>query len=105
VAAAPNSPPVALVHQHGTQLQHGIRQPKKFTDGMVRWGMHSTVEPEEPTTLGAALNDRRWVAAMDAEFDALLRNGTWHLVPRPKGKNIIGSKWVYKVKWKVDGTV
>jgi hypothetical protein len=105
VAAAPNSPPVALVHQHGTQLQHGIRQPKKFTDGMVRWGMHSTVEPEEPTTLGAALNDRRWVAAMDAEFDALLRNGTWHLVPRPKGKNIIGSKWVYKVKRKADGTV
>jgi hypothetical protein len=29
----------------------------------------------------------------------------WHLVPRPKGKNIIRCKWVYKVKRKADGTI
>jgi histone deacetylase 1/2 len=27
------------------------------------------------------------------------------LVPIPKGKNIIGCKWVYKVKRKADGTI
>jgi histone deacetylase 1/2 len=42
---------------------------------------------------------------MDVEHQALVRNKTWHLVPPPKGKNIIGCKWVYKVKWKADGTI
>jgi len=32
-------------------------------------------------------------------------NGTWELVPRPKGKKIIGSKWVFKVKRNADGSV
>jgi hypothetical protein len=34
-----------------------------------------------------------------------LENKTWHLVPPPKGKNIIVYKWVYKIKKMVDGTV
>ena len=42
---------------------------------------------------------------MDSEYTALMKNKTWHLVPYPKGKNIIDCKWVYKVKRKADGTV
>jgi hypothetical protein len=33
---------------------------------------------------------------MDLEFDALMKNKTWHLVPPMKGTNIVGCKWVYK---------
>jgi hypothetical protein len=40
----------------------------------------------EPTSVDEALSDRRWVAAMDNEFQALHKNKTWHLVPPPKGK-------------------
>jgi histone deacetylase 1/2 len=42
---------------------------------------------------------------MNSEHQALLQNRTWHLVPRPKSKNIIGCKWVYKIKRKADGTI
>lgn len=42
---------------------------------------------------------------MDDEYHALLRNGTWHLVPPRKGVNVIDCKWVYKVKRKADGTI
>jgi histone deacetylase 1/2 len=42
---------------------------------------------------------------MDAEFQALLKNKTWHLVPPPRHKNIIGAKWVFKIKRKADGTI
>ena len=42
---------------------------------------------------------------MDAEFLALQRNKTWHLVPPEKGRNVIDCKWVYKIKKKSDGSI
>jgi hypothetical protein len=42
---------------------------------------------------------------MDNEFDALLKNETWHLVPPKAGTNIINCKWVYKIKRKCDGSI
>jgi histone deacetylase 1/2 len=42
---------------------------------------------------------------MEDEHSALLRNHTWTLVPPPPGRNIIGSRWVFKVKHKADGSV
>jgi histone deacetylase 1/2 len=42
---------------------------------------------------------------MDSELQALLKNKTWHLVPPPKGENIIDCKWVYKIKKKAEGTI
>ena len=59
----------------------------------------------EPNTIDEALQDQKWVAAMNSEHSALLQNRTWHLVPPPKGKNIIYCKWVYKIKRKADGTI
>jgi hypothetical protein len=38
-------------------------------------------------------------------YDALMQNSTWHLVPPMKGRNIIGCKWVYKIKRKKDGSL
>jgi len=67
--------------------------------------MSSQTSTEEPTTVEEALGDRNWVAAMDSEHQALSRNKTWHLVPPPKGKNVIGCKWVYKIKRRADGTI
>ena len=42
---------------------------------------------------------------MNKEIEALQDNGTWELTDLPLGKKVIGSKWVYKVKLKSDGTV
>lgn len=35
---------------------------------------------------------------MDTEFDDLMRNHTWHLVPPMTAQNVIDCEWVYKVK-------
>jgi hypothetical protein len=58
----------------------------------------------EPHDHCEALVDPKWKKAMDNEFDALLKNVTWHLVSPKKGANVIDCKWVYKIKKKVDGS-
>jgi hypothetical protein len=52
-----------------------------------------------------AAKDGKWRNVMDAEFLALQKNETWNLVPREAGQNVIGSKWMYKIKYKPDGSV
>lgn len=42
---------------------------------------------------------------MTEEIEALKKQGTWDLVPLPTGKNIVRSKWVYKLKKNPDGTI
>ena len=41
---------------------------------------------------------------MQEEFDALIENNTWDLVPRSPNANIIRSLWVFRVKTKSDGS-
>lgn len=42
---------------------------------------------------------------MDAEYHALIKNQTSHLVSPQAGRNVIDCKWVYKVKRKADGSL
>ena len=42
---------------------------------------------------------------MDDELNQIKRNQTWELVPRPKNKNVIGTKWVFRNKLNEDGKV
>ena len=42
---------------------------------------------------------------MDEELDQIEKNDTWELVPRPKDKNVIDTKWVYRNKLNEDGQV
>ena len=56
----------------------------------------------------AALNgpeSEMWKSAMQTEMEALMRNGTWTLVPRPKNRNVISSKWVLTKKKDAHGVV
>ena len=46
-----------------------------------------------------------WVLTMENEYTTLLKNNTWQLVPSPTHANIIGCKWVYKLKCKPNGSI
>nr|GEV19897.1 retrovirus-related Pol polyprotein from transposon TNT 1-94 [Tanacetum cinerariifolium] len=52
----------------------------------------------EPTNVAKALRDADWVSAMQEELDQFARLKVWRLVPRPKGKTIIKTKWIFKNK-------
>lgn len=45
-----------------------------------------------------------WKKAMQAEYNALIQNGTWSLVPFTPDMNLISSKWIFSVKYHKDGT-
>ena len=42
---------------------------------------------------------------MDDEFAALQRQGTWVLVPPSPTQNLVGCKWVFRLKHKIDGSI
>nr|GFB35306.1 retrovirus-related Pol polyprotein from transposon TNT 1-94 [Tanacetum cinerariifolium] len=52
----------------------------------------------EPANVAEALKDVDWVSAMQEELDQFAILKVWRLVPRPKGKFIIKTKWIFKNK-------
>eukprot|EP00253_Pinus_taeda_P032392 PITA_32392 len=59
----------------------------------------------EPTSFKEAFSHDEWKEAMQKEHDALIKNDTWKLVDPPLGTKPIGCKWVYKNKYKADGSL
>lgn len=52
-----------------------------------------------------AITYTKWQQVMKVHLDALEANKTWGMVPYQKHKKPIASKWVYRIKYKSDGTV
>ena len=84
-----------------THSKHGIFKPKVSYSAQTSTD-YSITEPNSFTT---ASKHPQWCTAMNEEFEALQQQGTWVLVPQPPSKNIVGCKWVYKLKYNSDGTI
>ncbi len=53
----------------------------------------------------SSLEQIEWHKAMAEEYDSLMKNYTWILADLPPWRKAVKSKWVYKVKTTVDGTL
>jgi hypothetical protein len=96
----------AMITRPTTRAQKGIHQPRIYTDDIVRYGKYGFLTSSgEPHSLDDALANSNWKNAMNLEYDALMKNKTWHLVPPMKDKNVVGCKWIYKIKRKQDGSL
>ena len=86
-------------HPMVTRSQNLITKPKQFHDGIVQYpvprALMSLMSPSEPTCYSTAAKFPEWRTAMEAEFNALLKNNTWSLVPPSRACNIVGYKWVF----------
>lgn len=73
----------------------------------LRLGLHSYLLslPLVNLSLIVAATQKCWQDAMQEEISALEKNGTWDLVMLPQGKQVVGCKWVFKVKYLADGSV
>jgi hypothetical protein len=45
-----------------------------------------------------------WLPSMVQEYEGLKATGTFEEVDRPQGRNVVGSRWQYRVKRRADGT-
>jgi hypothetical protein len=59
----------------------------------------------EPSTFEEAVKKKEWKEDMMEEYQSTMKNNVWEIVPRPEGKSIVTSKWVYKIKHVVDGSI
>ena len=59
----------------------------------------------EPTSVTEALTDSQWRDTMFSELIALIRHSIWQLIPPPNDCNIVGCKWMFRIKRHVDGFV
>ncbi|GKV51302.1 hypothetical protein SLEP1_g57970 [Rubroshorea leprosula] len=59
----------------------------------------------EPTCYDEAYGKQEWENSMKEEIGSIEKNNTWELVDKPERKTPIGVKWVYRVKYKTNGSV
>jgi hypothetical protein len=59
----------------------------------------------EPYSFQEVVHDPTWVDAMVYEYDSIVKNSAWEIVPRPIDKSVVGSRWIYKVKQAANGSV
>ncbi|KAL0418688.1 UNVERIFIED_CONTAM: putative mitochondrial protein [Sesamum radiatum] len=59
----------------------------------------------EPENFETAVKHKVWVQAMEEEIKMIEKNNTWELTDRPKDKEVIGVKWIYKTKLNADGSI
>jgi hypothetical protein len=94
-----------------TRVQSNIHKPRQFNDGTVWYPLPRALTTSlvstnpDPACFSQAVKQEVWRAAMVEEFHALLKNGTWTFVPSQPSMNIVGCKWVFITKHKVDGSI
>ena len=62
----------------------------------------------EPRTFHEAVTSSEsplWKETIKSEIDSILQNHTWELVDLPPGSKVLESKWIFKRKMKVDGSI
>jgi hypothetical protein len=59
----------------------------------------------KPSSFQEAVQDPTWVDVMVEEYDSIVKNSAWEIVPRLVDKSMVGLRWIYKVKKAADGSV
>nr|GEX96912.1 ribonuclease H-like domain-containing protein [Tanacetum cinerariifolium] len=93
-----NSNP-ASIHPMVTRFRVRTNHPTKCLNLHV-----SSISPL-PKSYNDAFNDPNWQNAMFVEYNALIKNDTWTLVPQPTDANIVRCMLLFRYKYLADGTL
>ena len=101
------SPPISVpsLHPMTTHSKVGTFNPKLLPYHITYLSTSILPSGQLPTIVNQALKNPNWNTAMVEEYQALVRNNTWTLVPFHPSMNVIDSKWIFRVKYNSDGTI
>lgn len=103
---AQNAQHLTNLHSMTTRAKEGIFKPKHPFVGLLYTETSSLRDQAaEPTSVSQALTLPHWKSAMREEFEALQRNRTWNLVPFTGNEKLVDCRWIFKTKFKPDGTI
>ncbi|KAJ0858993.1 putative RNA-directed DNA polymerase [Helianthus annuus] len=94
-------------HPMRTRSKNGIYKPKYYANLSLFSGLlhYALLAAHDSRGYKSAAKHSKWVKALKEEIHALQQNNTWVLVPRSQDANIVGSKWIYRTKYKADGSI
>jgi hypothetical protein len=111
-------PPTSLA---SSRPKRNVRAPTRDDDqryNVSSYGSHSRPAEHASVAQTDALQDPRsyaeamarsdgaaWEVACKDERDVFYRMGVFEVVPRPKGRKVVGSKWVFRTKRGPDGEI
>ncbi|WZZ66822.1 hypothetical protein YC2023_078192 [Brassica napus] len=89
-------------HPMATRAKRGISKPNsKYAYAANLTQSHHFI----PTTIAQALADPNWRQAVIDEFNSIVKNGTFSLVPPSPNQNPVSCRWIFTIKFNPDGSV
>ncbi|GJS08780.1 ribonuclease H-like domain-containing protein [Tanacetum coccineum] len=92
----PVNPNPTSVHPMVTRFHVRSNKPTQ------RLNFHVSSVSHLPKIYRDAFHDSNWQNAMRDEYDALIKNNTWTLVPRPQDANVVRCMWLFRHKFIAD---
>jgi hypothetical protein len=84
----------------GTMRQ--VKRPNPFSNYM---DLMCDLLKNEPTFFEEAIQKKDWPIVMKEEYQSIIKNDVWEIVPRTKSKDVVSSKWLFKIKHVFDGSI
>jgi hypothetical protein len=65
----------------------------------------SHIIDSKPSSYEEAYSQPVWRDVMMEEYQSIMKNDVWDIILRPKGKSLVTSKWIYKIKHAAYGSI
>jgi hypothetical protein len=79
-----------------------VKRPNPFSSYMA---LMCDLLEKEPTFFEEAIQKKEWADSVTEEYQSIIKNDVWEIVPRLKRKDVVSSKWIFKIKHVSDGSI
>jgi hypothetical protein len=79
-----------------------VKKPKPFSSYMP---LMCDLLEKEATCFEESIQKKESVDAMTEKYQSIIKNDVWEIVPRPNSKDVVSSRWLFKIKHVADGSI